>query len=211
MRVEEIVAKRYRDAGFITYTRGWPDLLAVRTDAKGKTEVIIREIKSPTDKLRPEQIEILSILQSLGLDAKALWVDTGEETLGPRGKTVRGLFLERFLRSRKITPKGDIEDYQPFNFIPQNVKKIFCRDRVRGGVFITGSSVVNIPGAKLPLTFKAHIIDEMDITGAYVEKDKYYIEYIENFHDISMIERAKWVVPFKEDPFEGRPVISRKE
>lgn len=58
--------------------------------------------------------------------------------------------------------------------------------------------------SKLPRVPRIDLITSRDIEGAYVEENKRFIKYIENVHKMHMEARAKLIVPFIPDPFEGR-------
>jgi hypothetical protein len=58
--------------------------------------------------------------------------------------------------------------------------------------------------SKLAKAPRIDLITSRDIEGAYVECNRRFIKYIEDVHKMFMKERAKLIVEFKEDPFEGR-------
>lgn len=51
---------------------------------------------------------------------------------------------------------------------------------------------------------RVDLINSVDIERAYVDGREDYITLIEETHDMIMSERAKLIVPFREDPLEGR-------
>jgi hypothetical protein len=53
-------------------------------------------------------------------------------------------------------------------------------------------------------TPRVDLITKADIERAYVDGNNNYIKHIEELHNMIMEERAKLIVPFQEDPTEGR-------
>lgn len=53
-------------------------------------------------------------------------------------------------------------------------------------------------------TPRVDLITQADIERAYVDGKPKYIRYIEDVHKMIMEERAKLIIPFQPDPFEGR-------
>ena len=53
-------------------------------------------------------------------------------------------------------------------------------------------------------TPRVDLITKADMERAYVDGRQDYIDHIEEVHDMIMEERAKLIVPFRDDPCEGR-------
>lgn len=53
-------------------------------------------------------------------------------------------------------------------------------------------------------TPRVDLITQADIERAYIDLKPKYIRYIEMIHEMIMEERAKLIIPFQRDPFEGR-------
>lgn len=59
-RLESVVKEAFENKGWKVFTNGWPDMLCVKDD-----EIRCVEVKSETDHLRPNQIEVLNILSKV--------------------------------------------------------------------------------------------------------------------------------------------------
>jgi hypothetical protein len=86
-------------------------------------------------------------------------------------------------------------------FIDQG-KAIFIYGIKRHKLYIDETQIL-LPVEKRQ-TPRVDLITKADIERAYCDKIPKYIEYIEMVHEMIMIERAKLIVPFREDPTEGR-------
>lgn len=82
MRIEQRIKEQWEHEGWTCFIKGMPDMIAYHVLPDGHTEIKIREIKGPGDKLRPEQKEVLTILQTAGVDARVLWTATNTESFG---------------------------------------------------------------------------------------------------------------------------------
>jgi len=61
---EESVAAEWREQGFEVVHRGWPDLLAAHPDGR----LVAIEVKSPGDRVRPNQAHIHQLLRQAGIE-----------------------------------------------------------------------------------------------------------------------------------------------
>lgn len=68
------VTERLRQQGCLVFQRGWPDLLVV--EPNGKVRAI--EVKRPYGRLSVEQIEVIKILKSIGLEIDIMY-ETNEQ------------------------------------------------------------------------------------------------------------------------------------
>ncbi|MGH7748276.1 MAG: hypothetical protein ACREQ5_26495 [Candidatus Dormibacteria bacterium] len=64
--------------------------------------------------------------------------------------------------------------------------------------------VMPITRSKTP---RVDLIAAADIERAFIDGQQRYINLIESVHDMIMEERAKLIVPFRPDPFEGRALF----
>ncbi len=125
MREHVKVAEKLRKKGWAVLDKGWPDLLITKTLKDGQMQIRAIEVKGPGDNLRPEQEEVIKILQKAGIDACVLWTQTGKETLGKRDlKTVVPSFVvnDRPQKNYEKTPCGGI--LVPTNSFRKNGERV---------------------------------------------------------------------------------------
>ena len=80
------VSERLKQEGCRVFQRGWPDLLVV--DPEGNVRAI--EIKNPRGQLSTEQVEVIAILRSIGMNVEVIY-ETNEQEADLESNTLAGV------------------------------------------------------------------------------------------------------------------------